>query len=706
MNDSPQSSSHKLPLLLAAVALGLLSAAGLCALGQGGSQFWPGRLAFVIESILLAGALACGYLLAALGFGRLFRRALANARHPWLLQFALGMALLLTLSHLLGALGALAGPWIARGVLALGVVLLAHQLLRSEVNLRSLASATSPWLLLATPATALLLVAASSLPGWLWVSEAHGYDVLSYHLQLPAEWLGTGRLQGLEHNVYSFLPSFIEAAYLHLASAVGSLHAGEGAIILSTQFLHAGMAILAAVTLSRLPAVWLGAIEERRSEAGKSHGAGRAASTRRLGAQFLPLTGPLSAALLAVPWVIVVGSLSYNEMALVLLFAAAAMALAEANLTVRSRCLMAAFIMGVACGAKLTAVFLAVLPLALVAPFLLSRAALRRSFLPALGVFLLPLVPYFARNIIDAGNPLFPFATGLFGAGHWSAEQVARWNEGHRFVGSLTDWLSAVWSRGFAHPQWSLFFALVLVAAVVALVRRCTRPAALAALVILSVQLIGWSLLTHIQARFLLPTLVPAAILLGLSIYSLPEPRLPAARRLALGALCAPALLLTAHACWIFANQRAGEPSYMLDRLAYAELTGRLHADRPELLESSVPPPQYFVNHALPADSLVYLVGGATPLYFLPPVLYHTTWDSSPLGLLIREFGDDYSAIAAELRKRGVTHMLIDFSELRRLERDGWYDPLVTPQVARDFALAHGELLYDWDFLRLVRLRE
>jgi hypothetical protein len=52
-------------------------------------------------------------------------------------------------------------------------------------------------ILAAAPALAVLLLAACCPPGTLWRSEALGFDVLSYHLQLPREWLAGGRLAPL-----------------------------------------------------------------------------------------------------------------------------------------------------------------------------------------------------------------------------------------------------------------------------------------------------------------------------------------------------------------------------------------------------------------------------------------------------------------------------------------------------------------------------
>ncbi|MFG0252214.1 MAG: hypothetical protein ACF8NJ_04995, partial [Phycisphaerales bacterium JB038] len=627
--------------------------------------------------------------LAALGYGALAAPILRGGRHPGLLRFTFGLALLLSLSHLLAALGPLTNPWVARSVLALGLIMLLAQLLGSDTRLNQLARSFPPWALPATPAAALLCVACASLPGWLWLSEAHGYDVLEYHLQLPAEWLRLGRLQGLEHNVYSFLPNFMEAAYLHLASAVGSIHAADGLALLSAQFLHAGIALTAVVLLARAARVWRTGLAPANEEESTS---------------LEPHWGALSAAFLALPWVIVVSAMAYNEMTVVLLCGGALVTLADAQLSPRTRCLLPAFLLGAASGAKLTAVFLGALPLALVAFFLLPWRTLARQALPSALLFLAPLLPWFGRNLVDAGQPLFPFLTGLLGSGHWSAEQVERWGGGHRFAGSFGDRLSAIWERGVAHPQWSFFFALILVAALVAILQRRTRRAALIALLLLGVQLLCWALFTHIQARFLLPTLLPAALLFGLALTLLPRPTAPAARRLLAAALCLPALAFTGHSYLLFANQRQGDPAAMLDPAAHAWRTGAAYDESPQLLLEQEPSPEYLLNFALPDDSLVYLVGGATPLYFTRPVLYHTTWDDSPLGLLLREHGDDHAAIAAGLRQRGVTHLLIDESEVQRLQGDGWYDPLVTLEVVREFAQAQGEVVQSWGHLTLLRL--
>lgn len=73
------------------------------------------------------------------------------------------------------------------------------------------------------PGAAMLVVAAACPPGTLWRVEALGYDTLSYHLQIPREWVTAGGMVELEHNVYSYLPGLMESAFAGLMVMRGSL---------------------------------------------------------------------------------------------------------------------------------------------------------------------------------------------------------------------------------------------------------------------------------------------------------------------------------------------------------------------------------------------------------------------------------------------------------------------------------------------------
>jgi hypothetical protein len=89
---------------------------------------------------------------------------------------------------------------------------------------------------------------------------------------------------------------------------------------------------------------------------------------------------------------------------------------------------------------------------------------------------------------------------------------------------------------------------------------------------------------------------------------------------------------------------------------------------------------------------LIYLLGDSAPFYFPGPLMYHTTWDHSPLGDAVRRHEgpaqEQARAWTQELRDRGISVVIINTSELARLSATGWYDPAVTPNLVRDWIRA------------------
>ncbi len=79
--------------------------------------------------------------------------------------------------------------------------------------------------------------------------------------------------------------------------------------------------------------------------------------------------------------------------------------------------------------------------------------------------------------------------------------------------------------------------------------------------------------------------------------------------------------------------------------------------------------PTAYINHELPPDARVVLVGGAAPLYLRTDTRYATVWDSPPaLGLI----------------EDGVppgTYVLVDSRELARLRTSGYLHPGLTPDA-------------------------
>ena len=730
-------------ILSASVAIFAVSVAGLASFGEG-TTVVDGALA--VMTSVLSGTPAVVYVLAAVGLGRVGARLYAGAREPLAVQAAVGVAVMLTISHAMGwagAFGGVAGRALALAPLAVGLVLLGLEIsraARASARARTRA-AFDPLLILLAPGAAVLLVAACQPPGWLWATEFGAYDALEYHLQLPQEWLTGGRLAPSDHNVYSYLPSYVEAAFLHVGAVMGAprapapgtigfgLTAHDGAGAIACQVLHALLTVLAAgLTGCLARSIVAGAGGERE----------RGLDDRAQGLAFCAAAGLV----LLTPWSIVVGSLAYNEMAVLALLAGALLVSFDTGVAPVRRSVLAALLVGTACGAKPTALTFAGIPVAIVLLGNMPARVWLRVVLIGAAVGVLTLLPWMARNWAACGNPVFPFATKLFGAGHWTAEQVERYGGAHRFDGSIIERLrllvveeplkagergnGLVRHRGAMHPQYFAFFPLVLVGAA-SCVRWARGPhPLLRPSVLLVLGLLGqagaWLFTTHLQSRFMLPLVVPGAALIAVQLGGLGARSLGS--MIGVARVCA-ALALLAQAgasAFIFVLEHGGAPNrvlvagpgYFSGELFAREMRDADAEARGAMLENA--PVSAAINLALSgaAPSIeatpgaVYFLGDATPFYYSVPVVYNTTYDRSVLGEAMRRAPGDPGAWTRELRALGVRFVLYAPSEIRRLQRSGWYDPLVTTAAVEDWLARDAALVREWPGVgrALFELRE
>jgi hypothetical protein len=300
---------------------------------------------------------------------------------------------------------------------------------------------------------------------------------------------------------------------------------------------------------------------------------------------------------------------------------------------------------------------------------------------------------------------VFPFATGIFGTGHWSVEQAAIWREGHRSSLALTGRISEGWNQlmrygiGPAppheerwHAQWSILPWLTICALAMLIAQRATRTWGVRLLIVIGIQVVFWLALTHIKSRFMLPMVVPGAIALAVAMSGL----IVRVKSSATGrSILAVALLLWCCApVYVFAHQAGGAPAA---RTALAEaMTGRAltRLEREEF--GRTVSPAVYLNHLLPPASRVLFIGEATPFYYEGEFTYTTTWDRGPLSVLLRDSPDDPRAWLPELRDRGFTHILINPGMLARWEVAGWSDPNVRADRLLAAFLEHAELEQAW----------
>lgn len=658
----------------------------------GGLEPLAGRLVTLVSTGVGAGWTPAAYLLGAIGWGVLARPWTRDLAGADAINAGVGVGVTLSVTHALGVFGWLnpVSAWLWTGV---GLVLLGLDIARRyrarqpDPGLGPSSRHRTVLLALASVGVAVMFVAAALPPGALWDSEFGGYDALSYHLQLPTEWLEIGRIVPLEHNVYSFLPGYFEAGVLHLAhlrgtptvtpSGLTGTLSGMGDALLSAHYLALGLTLVGAWFAGALTRV----LAER---------AGFDASTASAAAW------AAGALLLLTPWTQVVGSLAYNEPGVVALGAAGLLAAATPGLGPVRRATLVALLIGVATGCKPTAVIF----LAPTGAILMAMSAPRKAWALMFGVGvavgLLTLAPWLARNAVYTGNPVFPHANNIFGHAHWTPEQSARYAAGHRFDGSVFRRIATLvapaaeagnpavvrW-RGLTNPQWALTPWLGLVGMAWLLTASRRRTVALALLGGTAGALIAWMALTHIQSRFLVPLLPLFVVGFGLGAASLPRP---------IRAIIIP-LLLAVSAVWSMANyagQRDGHPNALLI-LGPHVFTGQLPiGDLGDQVAWAG------VNETAQAGDRVLLVGDATPMYLRRPVAYATTWDTHPLARVMRERPDRPETWAAALVADGHRWVLVSYSELQRLADAGWNDPALTPERVRPWCDTLGPPARVW----------
>jgi len=648
--------------------------------GAAAAGFWIGRAGFP-AALFIASSIGLGWLVLPL-----FR----DARERWAIQAAAGISIQLTIGHAINW----AGAWLpgnAWNIVALAPGLLGLVLLVISIRRRPrtdhVPHGPGVWMIAAgacTLALAVMLVAACEAPGVLWSSEFGGFDVLSYHLQLPREWLELGRLTPLSHNVYSYLPSYFESAFLTIQlwtfaprttpSGMSGMLADDGWRALACQMLHAGFGVVAA---------WMVAagtrelVQRSRLESDTIDSDGSMAAKR--GGGWLG-----AAAFLCVPWVVVVGSMAYNELALCALFAGSLLVAFDRGMATTSRALMVGWLVGVACGVKPTALIFAA-PAAGLALIWFSPARTWIWLAALAGVAgLAALAPWLMRNWLASGNPVFPYASFIFGNAHWSYDQYARFGGAHYFDGTWLDRLRMLFMidphdpagprhRGMLHPQWSGFFPAVAIAALIGYFAPRARHVASLLIGAMLLQIGVWLAATHLQSRFLLPLAAPGAMLIGFvgsGIWlNAGSVRRDLYRRLAMtsAALCAGFMAM--RSLDTFWSEVGGNPNQTL-----AVGPGVLVQETLRIGDAA---------QVKPGERL-YLLGDSTPFYIPGPLVYHTTWDASPLGDAIRSTKESENAPfewSGKLIDRGIGAVLINFSELGRLIESKWYDPAITRDV-------------------------
>jgi hypothetical protein len=606
-----------------------IAAATLAALAWAAVVLWryqPVQSPEPIVGVALVVAWLAAVTLACLGGGRLVWRLAAPAPPLSLatavIELALGAGLLAVIAGVLGAVS-----WLRPLPLLLALAALATaggvELSREARGAR----ATLPW---ALRLPAVLVAVAAVLTLLTAVTPSPFYDQLHYHLAFPFQWLRHGRIEVYPREAYSFFPATNGLLYCYALAALGA-----GA----AQVVH----------------WWLGAVT--------IGGVAALASALRG-----PRAGWWAAALLATtPSAMLLATWAAADLA-VLAFAIAALTM----LLLASRdarlagspvwWLLVGALAGLAAGCKYLAVLTVAAPLALAVMVMRVPAGsvrrLPRVLLAGAGGAL-TLGPWLLRNLLATGNPVYPFLSALFpaagriGAAAAAGEVASRipgvgWaRPGLAQIVSLTTF-SPVGDAGAIGPA---YLALLPLAAWALWKGRRSFAKVLAVFWLGATA--GW-IAGPPTGRYLLPAVAVLAALAGAGLQRVLG-RSPRTVRAWLTAL------LVAVLAW---SAIGGTTPVELARLSCT--LGRGSVDEVMARYASYWPAVRAVDRELPADAKLLLVGESRTMYLERDVVVDDPF-VTPLLVTLAESSPTAAAIAAELRRQGVTHVLINRHEAARM---------------------------------------
>ncbi len=577
----------------------------------------------LVAIALLAAWLAL-FSLACLGAGYgLWRACRGGPRGPtdWLIAAGLGCAVLVTVAVGLSLLG-LFRPWPLGVVLMLAAVAGAAvvwghrgKIRRLRVNPRLLPFVV----LLAGVGATTLLVAATASPF---------YDQYHYHLGFPYQWLRSGQLEIFPRHAYSYFPAAMGTLFAYPLTALGTW---------SAQVIHWWTGALAVLATGALAGRLGGA------RAAVVAAAMVAASPSVMQVSTWAAADLGATAFGALAWLVIAGTWR-----------------AGAAPVGPGVWLMAGALAGLAAASKILALTTVVAPVLAVSLLVAPRRAgamVWRGALLGLGV-VLTLGPWAARSWAASGDPLYPFGSSYVARLTRSGEGVegvvaSKIVAGEAAVRSpgLIATLATFRPHGDAGAIGPLYLGLLPLAGWGA-VRSRRRGAALLALgAVLAVA--GWGVGPP-RGRYLLPAL---PLLAALAAAGWRHAVAAAPRRVRHW----PSLLLLLTLGW---SALGGASPLEMRRLACT-----LGADDPEqLMQRYVTywPAIRPIDSQLPATAKILLVGESRPYLVNRDVVVEDPFQK-PLLVELAEAAERPAHLAAALTQQGVTHILVNHQEARRI---------------------------------------
>jgi 4-amino-4-deoxy-L-arabinose transferase-like glycosyltransferase len=636
----------KIPLLLLDLLPGADNGTDIAA----GWSYFPPRqwlilgAAFIVAAAWSLGQLTLRVLKLSNAGAMLERRVLATA---------IGYAVLSLLTLGLGLAGLLS-TWLFRGLLA--VPILVETVLRVSARLkteRDTKSKSNQPRILPYDLTLLSVVIFAFLACMLLgaLLPPTDFDVKEYHLEGPKEWFQAGQITFLEHNVYTSFPFLTE-----MLSLTGMVVFGDwfyGAL--------AGKAVL--MTFAPLTALALFCLARR---------------------WFSERTGWWAAAIyLTTPWIYRLSIIAYTEGALLCYLTVTLLAFdfARTLLTESSAkplWLLTGFLAGSAMACKYPGLIFVVLPMSAAALYVcLKRNKEVTASVPVVKYAILFIAggtlavgPWLLKNAVQTGNPVYPLAWSVFGGDDWNAELQAKWKDAH----SPPDFNPAALPKDLfevaAGSDWQspLLFAF----APLAFLWTGRRRTVIWLWVFVGWLLFSWWVFTHRIDRFWLPLIPPVCLLAGAGFEQLWQTRW----KWPVGVVVS---LVVVFNLGFIVSPLAGLNLYL--------------ADIDTLAASPViqPPGIHALNGSHVPGDKVLSVGEANVFDARFPLAYNTVFDESLLERWCAKRIPDSDPpewewlppeqIRQNFQQAGITHVLVNWSEILRYRLTYRYTDFVLPET-------------------------
>jgi 4-amino-4-deoxy-L-arabinose transferase-like glycosyltransferase len=457
------------------------------------------------------------------------------------------------------------------------------------------------------------------------------FDSLEYHIQGPKEYYQAGRIAFLDHNVYTSMPFGTEM--LHLLGMELVDHWWFGALV--------GQLIIALFAPASAAMIAL--------------------TARRIGSNRAAWVAAV--AYLTTPWIYRMAALPYVEGPLCYFHAALLWAVFKARDADEGHRLgaLVGLLAGGAMATKYPALISAVIPFSGWAAWASWRAKNWRIAVAYAAGVALVVAPWLIRNVIDTGNPVYPLGYKVFGGRHWDPARDAQWSAVHGpkpiKLGAFAE--SVVDVAGRSDWQSPLFAAL----APLALLRPGSRRSAGWLVGYSAYLFLTWWLLTHRLDRFWLPMLPPMAILAGLGADWVRSRAWVVLLWVVMG------ISVATNAAYC-STALAGVTHWTSDLDWLRIMTPR-----------SINPPLARLDATLPPGAKPLLVGQAGVFHLNRPIVYNTVFDDEAIETIAR--GRTPDQVLDELRRLGVTHIYVDWTEIERYRSPGNYGftPFVTPEL-------------------------